>query len=164
MGAMHRASMVQRRADKQRPLSGRTARARDFGLRFFCGRKKTAGSLESKDDDMTTKTDHHSRRGLSRRSFLRLARVRPRCSARSSAQFPFGAYVAQAAGPEVTKATLASSRSAMPDRYSSPRTRASSPSMAWPGVEGRQAGVVGRHTRQSRARARRATVSMARIS
>ncbi|MBI2714040.1 MAG: ABC transporter substrate-binding protein [Rhizobiales bacterium] len=55
---------------------------------------------------MTTKTDHHRRRGLSRRSFLKAGASTATLLGAVSAQFPFGAHVAQAAGPEVTKATL----------------------------------------------------------
>src|SRR5262245_28385777 len=57
---------------------------------------------------MTTTSDQRTKtkRGLTRRGFLRTSAGTAALVAAAQAQFPFGAYVAEAAGPEVKKATL----------------------------------------------------------
>src|SRR6185369_13623597 len=55
---------------------------------------------------MTTKSDHHSRRGLNRRTFLKAGASTAALLGAVGTQFPFGVYIAEAAGPEVTKAML----------------------------------------------------------
>src|SRR5476651_502059 len=55
---------------------------------------------------MTINNRSNNRRGLSRRSFLKTSASTAALLGAVSTQFPFGAHVAQAAGPEVNKATL----------------------------------------------------------
>lgn len=55
---------------------------------------------------MTINQASHGRRGLSRRSLLKAGAGTAALLGAVNTQFPFGAYIAQAAGPEVTKATL----------------------------------------------------------
>jgi nitrate/nitrite transport system substrate-binding protein len=55
---------------------------------------------------MTINKASHGRRGLSRRSFLKTGVGTAALLGAASTQFPFGVHIAQAAGPEVTKATL----------------------------------------------------------
>jgi nitrate/nitrite transport system substrate-binding protein len=55
---------------------------------------------------MTFNKESQSRRGFSRRSFLKAGAGTAALLGAVNTQFPFGAYVAQAAGPEITKATL----------------------------------------------------------
>jgi len=55
---------------------------------------------------MTINKRSHSRRGLSRRSFLKAGASTAALLGAVNTQFSFGIHVAEAAGPEVTKATL----------------------------------------------------------
>src|SRR5476651_1243411 len=55
---------------------------------------------------MTINNRSNNRRGLNRRSFLKTGAGTAALLGAVGSQFPFGAHVAQAAGPEVTKATL----------------------------------------------------------
>ncbi len=55
---------------------------------------------------MTTKTTKGPAAGISRRSFLKTSAGTAALMGAVSSQFPFGVPIAQAAGPEVTKATL----------------------------------------------------------
>jgi nitrate/nitrite transport system substrate-binding protein len=55
---------------------------------------------------MTINKASHGRRALSRRSFLKAGASTVALLGAVNTQFPFGTYIAQAAGPEVTKATL----------------------------------------------------------
>jgi nitrate/nitrite transport system substrate-binding protein len=55
---------------------------------------------------MTIKQGRNGCRGLSRRSFLKAGAGTAALLGAVNMQFPFGAYIAEAAGPEVTKATL----------------------------------------------------------
>jgi len=55
---------------------------------------------------MTTRDQNNGRRGLSRRSFLKSSAGATALLGAVSTQFPFGVHVAEAAGPEVTKAAL----------------------------------------------------------
>ena len=55
---------------------------------------------------MTVKHPTNNRRGVSRRSFLKAGAGTAALLSAVNTQFPFGAYVAEAAGPEVTKVLL----------------------------------------------------------
>jgi nitrate/nitrite transport system substrate-binding protein len=55
---------------------------------------------------MTIKQERSSHRGLSRRSFLKAGASTAALIGAVNTQFPFGVHVAEAAGPEVTKAIL----------------------------------------------------------
>ena len=55
---------------------------------------------------MTKRSDHRNRSALSRRSFLKAGASTAALLGAVSTQFPFGVHIAEAAGPEVTKATL----------------------------------------------------------
>ena len=55
---------------------------------------------------MTINKGSNSRRGLNRRAFLKTSASTAALISAVGTQFPFGAHIAQAAGPEVTKATL----------------------------------------------------------
>jgi len=55
---------------------------------------------------MTVKHPTNNRRGVSRRSFLKAGAGTAALLSAVNTQFPFGAYIAEAAGPEVTKALL----------------------------------------------------------
>src|SRR5438105_12168021 len=117
--AAQAALLVQRRAEKQRRCPEERV-TRVIGAAAFLlaeGKRRpgwdrkrqtdaSTGSLTAKDNDMTTKTDHHRPRGLNRRSFLKAGASTAALLGAASTQFPFGAHVAEAAGPEVTKATL----------------------------------------------------------
>jgi nitrate/nitrite transport system substrate-binding protein len=70
--------------------------------------KRAKPTQEDEDDEMTTTSDKGTniKRGLTRRSFLKTGTGTAALVAAAQAQFPFGAHVAEAAGPEVKKATL----------------------------------------------------------
>jgi nitrate/nitrite transport system substrate-binding protein len=55
---------------------------------------------------MTINKPSHGRHGLNRRSFLKAGASTAALLGAVGSQFPFGAHIAQAAGPEVTKAML----------------------------------------------------------
>src|SRR5215475_13835554 len=83
---------------------------------FFCPRTGKAGrapmnieNIEThtpKDDDMTSDANSRARRALTRRGFLKTTAGTAALLGALKTQFPFGVHVAQAAGPEVKKATL----------------------------------------------------------
>jgi len=55
---------------------------------------------------MTINKGSSGRQGLNRRSFLKASAGTAALLGAVNTQFPFGAHIAQAAGPEVTKALL----------------------------------------------------------
>ena len=78
-------------------------------------------------DTATTK-----RRGLSRRAFLKTTAGTAALLGAVQTKFPAGVHIAEAAGPEVTKAILGFIALTDARRWSSPRRKASSPSTACP--------------------------------
>src|SRR5262249_6844805 len=84
-------------------------RARAPRAAFFGGVRALPTTPDpNKGRRMTTRTDTGSKAkgSITRRSFLKTSAGTAALVAAAQAQFPFGAYVAQAAGPEVKKATL----------------------------------------------------------
>ena len=119
-------------------------------------RQGTARQSRGPSTPMTTTRDTGTtkRRGLNRRTFLKASAGTAALLGAVQSQFPFGAHVAQAAGPEVTKAILG--YIALMD--ASPLVIAKEKGFfakhGMPDVEVVEAGVVGRDARQHRARLR----------
>src|SRR5262245_50550182 len=87
------------------------------GMRLFCpctGQARRAPlnietNIEThtpEDDDMTSDANSRARRALTRRSFLKITAGTTALLGALQSKFPFGVHIAEAAGPEVKKATL----------------------------------------------------------
>ena len=143
------------------------------GCGFFCwlngkrtGRVSAIETNTPKDDDMTSRRCQLESPTCPQPPSLPQDHRRHRRAARRGCRrnFPFGAHVAQAAGPEVTKAILG--YIALMD--ASPLVIAKEKGLfakhGLPDVEVVEAGLVGRDARQHRARRARRTASTARTS
>ena len=110
---------------------------------------------------MTNANDHHQRhlattkrRGLSRRAFLKTTAGTAALLGALQTKFPAGVHIAEAAGPEVKKAILGYIALIDASSLVIAKEKGFFAKHGMPDVEVVEAGLLGRHPRQPRARLR----------